>query len=69
MNPKDRRGRPDTVGIVEVIQCNYAKGDGTEGNPVRACSGFWAKDGRFLWEIDPLALEEQAKERAKEEQR
>lgn len=57
MEPKDRRGRPDTVKIVEVIQCTYAKGDGTVNDPVRACAGYWTKDGRFLWENDPAIFE------------
>ena len=57
MEPKDRRGRPDTIKVVELIRCCYVKGQGTAEDPVRACTSYWTIDGQCLWENDPAIFE------------
>ncbi|TFJ76292.1 hypothetical protein [Carnobacterium maltaromaticum] len=43
---------PRKVEIVEVIHVLAARGNGTEGNPVRVIDQYWSKSGVLLAEKD-----------------
>lgn len=40
------------VEIVEVIRVEFARGAGTEGDPVRTVTQYWSKENQLLVEFD-----------------
>lgn len=44
----------EKVDIVEVIQIRFLRGSGGNGNELRTVTQYWSKDGRLVFEIDPL---------------
>lgn len=40
--------------LVELIETEERKGQGTAENPVRLCSQLWTKEGVLIAEFDPF---------------
>nr|DAK93942.1 MAG TPA: hypothetical protein [Caudoviricetes sp.] len=51
-NKKGREKRLKSARVIEVIEIKLAKGEGTEANPVRLATQYWALNGEFLFEKD-----------------
>lgn len=44
--------RLDRVRIVELIEIEAVKGQGTEKDPIRRVKSYWTKDGKIIAEIE-----------------
>lgn len=52
MDFNDRRGKPDSVKIIKVIQVEHIEGKGTKDDPVRKSMQYWSLKGELLAEKD-----------------
>ena len=44
----DRRGRPDGVKVIQVVEVVYIRGKGIDDDPVRQMKQYWSLDGELL---------------------
>lgn len=45
-----------TAELIEVLHVEFARGEGTDEDPVRTVHQYWGKDGVLLAESDVLSL-------------
>lgn len=57
----------DSARVIMVIETKTAIGDGTEENPVREVTQYWAPNGKRLAESDPFISEKQKQQQLQQQ--
>ncbi|HER1628822.1 TPA: hypothetical protein ACISRL_001427 [Streptococcus pyogenes] len=51
----DRRGRPDSLKIEQVIHLSFLRGEGTNYDNIRMVKQYYDMDGNLIFELDPCS--------------